>query len=87
MARRQKARPQCLRPHPRGVRGKAKGADRRDEGRDCGSAAAEESGRGRWAATGGKGQTGEEEKLIKLSQISYIRYLRQFYNGTGLDKK
>lgn len=31
MARRQKARPQCLRPHPRGVRGKAQGADRGDE--------------------------------------------------------
>ena len=33
--------PQCLRPHPRGVRGKAEGADRGDEGRDCGSAAAD----------------------------------------------
>ena len=32
---------QCLRPHPRGVRGKAEGADRGDEGRDCGSAAAD----------------------------------------------
>lgn len=69
------------------MRGEVEGANRGDEGRDCGSAAAEGFGRGRWAATGGKGQTGEEEKLIKLSQISYIRYLRQFYNGTGLDKK
>ena len=87
MARRQETRPQCLRPYPRGVRGEAEDTDRGDEGRDRRSAAAEGSGRGRWAATGGKGQTGEEEKLIKLSQISYIRYLRQFYNGTGLDKK
>lgn len=31
MARRQKARPQCLRPYPRGVRGKTQGADRGDE--------------------------------------------------------
>ena len=87
MARWQKARPQCLRSHPRGMRGETGKANRGDEGRDCGSTAVEGSGRGRWAATGGKGQTGEEEKLIKLSQISYIRYLRQFYNGTGLDKK
>ena len=69
------------------MRGEAQGTDRGDESGDCGSEEAEGFGRGRWAATGGKGQTGEEEKLIKLSQISYIRYLRQFYNGTGLDKK
>ena len=31
MARRQETRPQCLRPHPRGVRGQAKGADHGDE--------------------------------------------------------
>ena len=31
MARRQKARPQCLRPYPRGVRGEAEGVDRGDE--------------------------------------------------------
>ena len=31
MARRQKARPQCLRPHPRGVRGEAEGVNCRDE--------------------------------------------------------
>lgn len=41
MARRQKARPQCLRTHPRGVRGEVEGTDRGDEGRDCGDAAAE----------------------------------------------
>lgn len=34
MARRQKARPQCLRPYPRGVRGEAEGVDRGDEGGD-----------------------------------------------------
>lgn len=33
MARRQKACPQCLRSHPRGVRGEAQGTDRGDEGR------------------------------------------------------
>ena len=69
------------------MRGEVEGANRGDESGDCGGKAADGVGRGRWAATGGKGQTGEEEKLIKLSQISYIRYLRQFYNGTGLDKK
>ena len=31
MARRQKARPQCLRPYPRGVRGEVESADRGDE--------------------------------------------------------
>ena len=45
MARRKKTRPQCLRPHPRGVRGEAEGADRRDEGGDC-----------RGATTEGRGQ-------------------------------
>ena len=49
MARRQETRTQCLRPHPRGVRGEAQGTDRGDEGRDCGSEAAEGFGRGRWA--------------------------------------
>lgn len=69
------------------MRGETEGANRGDEGRDRGGAAAEGSGGRQWPASGGKGQTGEEEKLIKLSQISCIRYLRQFYNGTGLDKK
>ena len=41
----QKARPQCLRPHPRGVRGEAEGVNCRDEGGDRGSAAAERHGR------------------------------------------
>ena len=56
MARRQKARPQCLRPYPRGVRGEAEGADCGDEGRDRGSTAVEGSGRGRWAADRGEEQ-------------------------------
>ena len=33
MARRQETRPQCLRPHPRGVRGEAEGADCGDKSR------------------------------------------------------
>ena len=44
MARRQKARPQCLRAHPRGVRGEAEGAYRGDEGRAGGAEAAESGG-------------------------------------------
>ena len=61
MARRQKARPQCLCPHPRGVRGEAEGVNRGDEGRDCGSTTVEGFGRGRWKPTGGEeGQAGEE---------------------------
>ena len=68
MARRQKARPQCLRSHPRGVRGEAEGVDRGDEGRNCGSAATERFGRGRWAAARGKeGQTGKETEVSKIS--------------------
>ena len=56
MARWQKARPQRLRPHPRGVRGKTEGADRGDESGDRGSTAAEGSGRGRWATDRRKGR-------------------------------
>lgn len=41
---RQKARPQCLRPHPRGVRGEAPKADHRDENRTGGAEAAESGG-------------------------------------------
>lgn len=68
MARRQETRPQCLRPYPRGVRGEAEGADRGDEGRDCGSEAADGFGRGRWAAAGGKGkkQKGLYENEMRL---------------------
>ena len=44
MARRQETRPQCLRPHPRGVRGEAEDTDRGDEGRDRGDEAAESGG-------------------------------------------
>ena len=42
--RRQEARPQRLRPHPRGVRGKAEGAHRGDEGRAGGAEGAEGEG-------------------------------------------
>ena len=64
MARRQKARPQCLRPYPRGMRGEAESADRGDEGRDCGSEAADGFGRGRWAtARGEEGQAGWKVNL------------------------
>ena len=68
MARRQKARPQCLCPHPRGVRGEVEGTDRGDESGDRGSATAERFGRGRWAAARGKeGQTGKETEVSKIS--------------------
>ena len=62
MARRQKARPKCLRPYSQGVRGEAEGTDRGDEGRDCGSAAADGFGRGRWAAAGGEERQTDEGK-------------------------
>lgn len=78
MARWQETRPQCLRPHPRRVRGKAQGIDRRNESRDCGSTTADGFGRGRWKSAGRKeGQSGKGEKLIKLSQVSNIWYPRQ----------
>ena len=61
MARRQKARPQCLCPHPRGVRGEVEGAYRGDEGRDCRGATTEGFGQRRWAAAGGEaGQAGRK---------------------------
>ena len=61
MARREKARPQCLCPHPRGVRGEAEGTDRGDEGRDCGSAAADGGG---GASTAGTGERQEESEEV-----------------------
>lgn len=64
MARWQKARPQCLRPHPRGVRGEAEDADRGDEGRNCGGEAAE-SGGDTPARGAGKGQ---EEKRAESKE-------------------
>ena len=67
MARRQKARPQCLRSYQRGVRGEAQGVDRRAEGRDCGSTTVEGFGRGRWKPAESteeieKGKENEKEK-------------------------
>lgn len=68
MARRQKARSQCLCPHPRGVRGEVEGANRGDESGNCGGAATEGFGRGRWAAAGGEErQTGEEGKVKRIT--------------------
>ena len=63
MARRKKTRPQCLRPYSRGVRGEAESADRGDESGNCGGAAAEGFGRGRWKPAGGEGQTGWKVNL------------------------
>ncbi len=59
MARRQKARPQCLCPHSRGVRGEAEDTDRGDEGRDCGSKTAESGG---ISAAAGAGERQEERR-------------------------
>ena len=62
--RRQEARPECLCPHPRGVRGEAEGADRGDEGR-AGGSEAPEGGGDTSTAGAGKGQeerTEENEK-------------------------
>lgn len=67
MARRQETRPQCLRPYPRRVRGEVEGANRGDEGRDRGGAAAEGFGQRRWAAAGkGKKQKGLHENEMRL---------------------
>ena len=59
MARRQKARPQCLRPHPRGVRGEAESTDCGDEGRNCGGKTAESRG---ISAAAGAGERQEERR-------------------------
>lgn len=72
MARWQKARPQCLCPYPRGVRGEVEGVDCRNEGGDCGSAAAEGFGRRRWAAAGGEaGQAGKEKINRTVTDVEY----------------
>ena len=70
MARRQKARPQCLCPHPRGVRGEAEGTDRGDEGGDCGNAAVESGGD---IASPGVGKESEENEKVKKEQVKRIR--------------
>ena len=70
MARRQKARPQCLRAHPRGVRGEAEGTDRGDEGGDCGNAAVESGGD---IASPGVGKESEENEKVKKEQVKRIR--------------
>ena len=72
MARRQKARPQCLCPHPRGVRGEAESADRGDEGRDRGGAAAEGSGGRQWPASGGKERKVGEEGEVNRPEYQVI---------------
>lgn len=57
------------------MRGETESVDRGDEGRDRGSAAPEESGRGRWATVGGEGKADKKvrrsidkniEKLVSL---------------------
>ena len=82
--RRQKARPQCLRSHPRGVRGEASGADHRDENR-TGRVEAAESGRHTPAAGAGEGQeerpeeSGEKEKVKEsTTRVSITRYPCRF---------
>lgn len=70
MARWQKARPQCLRPHPRGVRGETESADRGDEGGDCGNAAVESGGD---IASPGVGKESEENEKVKKEQVKRIR--------------
>ena len=60
------------------MRGETEGANRGDESGNCGGAAADGFGRGRWKSAGRKeGQSGKEEKLIKLSRVSNIWYPRQ----------
>ena len=77
-----KARPQCLRPHPRGVRGEVQGTDRGDESRDRGSAAADGFGRGRWAAVGGEGGQTDEERINRKPfadvRMNFL-YLQRIY--------
>lgn len=54
------------------MRGEAQGTDRGDEGRDRRSAAAEGSGRGRWAAAGGEaGQAGKEKINRTVTDVEY----------------
>lgn len=59
------------------MRGEAEGADCGDEGRDCGSKAAEEFVRGRWKPAGSteeieKGKENEEEKQEhKEAEVKY----------------
>ena len=66
MARRQKARSQCLCPHPRGVRREAEGADRGDESGDRGPAEAKrlmDLGEGDgWPLEEKKGRHGQKVK-------------------------
>ena len=69
MARRQKARPQCLRPYPRGVRGEAQGADRGDESRTGRAEAAKSGGD---IASSGAGKESEGNEKVKKEQVKRI---------------
>lgn len=71
--------PQRLRPHPRGVRGKAESADRGDEGRDCGSKAAEGFGRGRWKPTGGEGDPARKSGKVTISMCAELSARMETY--------
>lgn len=54
------------------MRGEVEGADCGDESGDCGSAAAEGFGRGRWAAAGGEaGQAGKEKINRTVTDVEY----------------
>ena len=70
MARRQETRPQCLRPHPRGVRGKAESADCGDESGDCRGEAAKSGGD---IASSGVEKESEENEKVKKEQVKRIR--------------
>lgn len=72
MARWQETRPQYLRPYPRGVRGEAENVDHGDEGGNCGSAAVDGYGQGRWATDRGEeGQAGKEEINRTATDVEY----------------
>lgn len=79
MARRQETRPQCLRAHPRGVRGEAQGTDRGDESGDCGGKAADGVGRGRWKPTGGEGDPARKSGKVTISMCAELSARMETY--------
>ena len=75
------------------MRGEAQGTDRGDEGRDCGSAAADGFGRGRRATVGGEGKADKKvrrsidkniEKLASLQMNLLTKIFTESNENQGL---
>ena len=61
------------------MRREAEDADRGDEGRDCGSEAADGFGRGRWVAAGGEGDPARKSGKVTISMCAELSARMETY--------